>query len=104
MFVPREKLAKALGGGWGDDFSAGFGKALGAAEILGAVVGLILPAALDIARVLVPLAAVGLATIIVGAATVTVRRHEPKNVLVNLTYLALTAFVAFGHFGHEAFG
>jgi len=45
------------------DFSAGFVKALGAVEILGAV-GPILPALLDITPVLVPLAAVGLALII----------------------------------------
>ena len=76
----REKLAKAPGGGWVLDFSAGFVKALGAVEILGAV-GLILPALLDIAPILVPLAAVGLALIMVGAATVTFRRHEFKHML-----------------------
>src|SRR3712207_9418373 len=69
LFTSREKLAKAPGGGWVLDFSAGFVKALGAVEILGAV-GLILPALLGIAPVLVPLAAVGLATIMVGAAIV----------------------------------
>jgi len=45
------------------DFSAGLVKALGAVEILGAV-GPILPAVLDIAPVLLPLASVGLALII----------------------------------------
>jgi hypothetical protein len=102
LFVPREKLAKAPGGGWVNDFSAGFVKTLGAVEILGAI-GLILPAALDIAPVLVPLAAVGLATIMVGAAIVELRRHDPKHVLVNLTYLALIVFVASGRFGSHSF-
>ena len=102
LFIPQEKLAKAPGAGWVNDFSAGFVKALGAVEILGAV-GLILPAALDIAPVLVPLAAAGLATIMVGAAIVTFRRHESKHVLVNLTYLALAAFVAWGRFGPASF-
>jgi hypothetical protein len=102
LLIPREKLAKAPGGGWVLDFSAGFVKALGAVEILGAV-GLILPALLDIAPVLAPLAATGLATIMVGAAIVTYRRHEFKHVLVNLTYLALVAFVAWGRFGPESF-
>jgi hypothetical protein len=78
-------------------------QALGALEILGAV-GLILPAALDIAPVLVPLAATGLATIMVGAAIVMTRRREFKHVLLNLTYLALAAFVAWGRFGPESFG
>jgi len=83
-------------------FSAGFVKALGAVEILGAV-GLILPALLDIAPVLVPLAAVGLATIMVGAAIVTYHRQEFKHALLNSTYLAMAVFVAFGRFGPESF-
>jgi hypothetical protein len=103
LFIPREKLARAPGGGWVNDFSAGFVKILGAVEILGAV-GLILPAALDIAPVLVPLAAVGLAAIMAGASLVTFRRHESMHALLNLTYLALAGFVAWGRFGPESFG
>ena len=53
--------------------------------------------------VLVPLAATGLATIMVGAAVVNYRRQEFKHVLVNLTYLALLALVAFGRFGPWSF-
>jgi uncharacterized membrane protein YphA (DoxX/SURF4 family) len=102
LFIPREKLAKAPGGGWVWDFSAGFVKALGAVEILGAV-GLILPALLDIAPVLVPLAALGLGLIMTGAVIVEFRRHEFKHVLLDLTYLALIAFVAWGRFGPEPF-
>jgi len=103
LLIPQEKLATAPGGGWVLDFSAGFVKALGAVEILGAV-GLILPALLDIAPILVPMAAVGLALIMVGAAIVTFRRQEFKHVLLNLIYLALLVFVAFGRFfGPESF-
>lgn len=102
LIIPRQKLAKAPGGGWVLDFSAGFVKALGAVEILGAV-GLILPALLNTARVLVPLAAVGLGLIMIGAAVVEYRRHEPKHVLVNLIYLALAVFVAIGRFGPVPF-
>ena len=97
LFIPKEKLAKAPGGGWVLDFSAGAVSALGAIEILGAV-GLILPALLDIAPILVPLAAVGLALIMVGAAVVEFRRHEYNHMLLNLIYLALAAFVAWGRF------
>jgi hypothetical protein len=97
LFIPREKLAKAPGGGWVLDFSARFVKALGAVEILGAA-GLILPALLDVAPVLVPLAAVGLCLIMIGAAVVEFRRKEFLHVLVNLAYLALAAFVAIGRF------
>ena len=102
LFVPPENLAKAPGAGWVDDFSAGFVKSLGAVEILGAA-GLILPAALNIAPVLVPLAAVGLATIMFGAAIVTFRRQEAKHALGNLVYLALAAFVAWGRSGPVSF-
>src|SRR5215208_4375979 len=96
LLIPQEKLAKAPGGGWVLAFSAGFVKALGAVEILAAL--------LDIAPILVPMAAVGLALIMVGAAIVTFRRQEFKHVLLNLTYLALLVFVAFGRFfGPESF-
>ena len=97
LFIPQAKLARAPGGGWVLEFSAGFVKALGVVEILGAV-GLILPAVLTIAPILVPLAAVGLALIMVGAATMEFRRHEYKHMLLNLIYLALVAFVAWGRF------
>jgi hypothetical protein len=103
LFVSRERLAEAPGGGWTLDFSAGFVKALGAVEILGAV-GLILPAALDIAPVLVALAAFGLGLIMIGAAIVEFRRQEFKHALLNLTYLALISLVVWGRlFGPASF-
>ncbi len=52
-----EKLAKFPFGGWVEDFSVGFLKTIGVLEILAAV-GLILPAVVDIAPVLVPVTAV----------------------------------------------
>jgi hypothetical protein len=102
LFVPREKLAKAPGGGWVLDFGPGFVKALGAVEVLGAA-GLILPALLDIAPVLVPVAATGLAVVMAGAAIVTSSRREFAHALLDLVYLALILFVAFGRFGPESF-
>ena len=102
LLIPQKKLAKEPGGEWVLDFSAGFVKALGAVEILGAV-GLILPALLDVAPTLVPLAALGLGLVMAGAAIVTLRRREFKHVLLNLTYLALLAFLAWGRFGPESF-
>ena len=98
LFTTREKLVKAPGAGWANDFNAGFIKTLGAVEMLGAV-GLILPGALNIAPILVPLAATGLALIMVGAGVVELRHHEPKHALVNLLYFALAVFVAWGRFG-----
>jgi uncharacterized membrane protein YphA (DoxX/SURF4 family) len=102
LFIPRDKLAKAPGGGWVLSFSPGFVKGLGALEILGAV-GLIVPALLDILPILVPVAATGLATIMVGASIVTYRRQELKHVVVNLAYLGLLAVLAWGRFGPSSF-
>ncbi len=97
LIVPKEKLATVPAGGWVNDFGAGTVRAIGILEILGAV-GLVLPAALGIAPVLVPLAAVGLAVLMGGAVITRLRRHEPKPMVADLVYLALAAFVAWGRF------
>jgi len=97
LLVPRETLANAPGGGWVWDFSPAFVKILGGLEIAG-VLGLVLPAALDIATVLVPLAALGLALVMVCAVVVESRREEFKHVTLNLTYLGLAVFVVVGRF------
>ena len=103
LVVPKEKLATAPGAGWVEDFSAGSVKAIGVLEVLAAV-GLVLPAATGIAPVLVPLAALGLVLIMVGAVITRLRRHEPKAMVADLAYLALAGFVAWGRFfGPESF-
>jgi hypothetical protein len=84
-----------------EDFSAGAVKAIGALEVLAAV-GLILPAALDIAPVLVPLAAVGLVLLMAGAIITHLRRHEPQALVVTLPLLALAALVAWSRFGPQS--
>ena len=68
-----------------------------------AAVGLILPAALDIAPVLVPLAATGAVLLFVGAVIVRLRRGERATIGADLIYLAMAAFVAWGRFGPESF-
>ncbi|GGN98819.1 hypothetical protein GCM10010112_92030 [Actinoplanes lobatus] len=98
---PKEKLA-AAGQAWTEDFSAGVIKLIGALELL-AVVGLILPALLDIAPVLVPLAATGLALTMIGAAVVHARRKEYQAIAVNVVLLILAAVVAWGRFGPYSF-
>jgi hypothetical protein len=102
LIVPKEKWASFPGGGWANDLSAGAFRAIGALEVLAAV-GLLLPAALDVAPVLVPLAAVGLVVIMAGATYTRIRRHEVKFMLGDLIYLALAGFVAWGRFGPESF-
>jgi hypothetical protein len=101
LALPKEKLA-AAGMGFADDFGPGAVKAIGAVEVL-AGVGLILPAALDIAPVLVPLAAVGVVLLMIGAAITHLRRHEVPPIAVNLTLLALAVLVAWGRFGPQSF-
>jgi uncharacterized membrane protein len=99
-FQSKEKLDKALG--WTEDFSATQVKGIGVVELLGAV-GLILPAATDIATVLTPLAATGLGLLMLGAMATHVRRKEPQGVAVNLVLLALAVVVAWGRFGPHSF-
>jgi hypothetical protein len=102
-FVPKEKLAAVHGGGWTEDAGVGFVKTLGVLELLAAA-GLILPAALGIAPVLVPVTAVCWVLLMVGAMSTHGRRGESAFVVLNLVYLALAAFVAWGRFGPEPFG
>ncbi|GIH75970.1 DoxX family protein [Planobispora longispora] len=102
LVTPKEKLAATPLGGWTEDFSAGAVKAIGLLEFLAAA-GLILPAALGVAPVLVPLAAVGLVLLMVGAMITHLRRHETKVIVVNLAYIALAGFVAWGRFGPHPF-
>jgi len=101
LIQPKESLS-ASGLGWVEDFSPGTLKAIGALEVTAAV-GLILPAALDIAPVLVPLAAVGLVLVMAGAVLTHLRRKETQVIGVPLVLLALAAFVAWGRLGPEPF-
>jgi DoxX-like protein len=72
-------------------------KIAGIAEILGAI-GLILPEATGILPVLTPLAATGLALIMVGALVFHIRRNERPNIVVAIVLIALTTFVAVARF------
>ncbi|MET8999062.1 DoxX family protein [Amycolatopsis sp. NPDC004169] len=97
-FVPREKLAAAPGGEWTADAAPGFVKGLGVLELLAAL-GLILPAATGIAPVLVPVTAGCWVLLMVGAMITHVRHGGAGFAVLNLAYLAVAAFVAWGRFG-----
>ena len=101
QFVPKDKLVTS-GQGWAQDFTPTSIRLIGLVEVLGAA-GLFLPAVTHIAPILVPLAAIGLALVMVGAAIVHARRNEPTNVIVNIVLLALAAFVAWGRLGLYTF-
>lgn len=102
--VPREKIAAAGGAAaaWILDFSPGALRVIGTLELLAAG-GLILPAALDIAPVLVPVTATGVALLFAGAAAMRLRRGERATVVLDLVYLALAVFLAWGRFGPGSF-
>jgi uncharacterized membrane protein YphA (DoxX/SURF4 family) len=103
LILPKEKIAATTKAArWVEDFSAGTVKVIGALEVLAAV-GLILPAALDIVPVLVPLTALGLVMLMVGAVITRIRRHEAKLMVADLALLAMAGFVAWGRFGPESF-
>jgi DoxX-like family len=97
-FVPKEKLAAHSGGEWVADVDVRFVKALGVLELLAAV-GLILPAALNIAPVMVPVTAVCWVLLMIGAMITHGRLGQIKFVMVNTVYLALAVFIAWGRFG-----
>jgi hypothetical protein len=96
-FVPRTRLAAQHGGEWTADARTGFVKSLGALEILAAF-GLVLPALTGIVPELVPVTAVCWVLLMVGAMITHIRHGSPRFAWLNLTYLAIAAFVAVGRF------
>ncbi|MFD2768572.1 DoxX family protein [Micromonospora eburnea] len=101
-FIPKEKLAAIKGGEWTGHASAGFIKTIGVLELLAAV-GLILPAVLDIAPIMVPVTAACWILLMVGAAIIHGRLGQSTLVIVNLGCVVLATFIAWGRFGPEPF-
>ena len=93
---PRQKLATNMG--WVEDFSDNTVRTIGVLELL-AGIGLLLPAVTGVATVLVPLAAVGLALLMVGAAATHRRRGELPMIGINAVLLLLAVVVAWARFG-----
>ena len=87
---------------WVEDFPSGAVKAIGVLELMAAV-GLVVPALTGIAPVLTPLAAVGIALLMIGAGVVHFRRGEFAFIGVIAVLFAAAAFVAWGRFGPYAF-
>lgn len=88
LATPPEQLRANPQMGWTTDFGDRDIKAIGAAEVLGAV-GLIVPAATGIVPVLTPVAGASLAVLMGGAAATHVRRGEPVVAPAVLAVLAL---------------
>ncbi len=101
-FIPKEKLESHEGAAWTRAFPRGFVKTLGMLELLAAV-GLILPAVVDIAPVMVPITATCWIALMIGAMITHGRLGQFKLVMVNIVYLVLAVFIAVGRFGPESF-
>lgn len=99
---PKDELAANPNMAWSADLSPAAIKTIGALEVLAAI-GLIAPALLGVAPILVPLAALGIVALMIGAAITHARRKEPQSVGLNVALLVLAAIVAWGRFGPYAF-
>ncbi len=103
VLMSKEKY-RSLGANqhWVDDFSSGHLKAIGTIKLLGAI-GLVVPAALGVVPLLVPLAACGLMLFMAGAATTRFRRNEWGYMFGDVVFLAAFAFLAWGRFDLQPF-
>ena len=90
---PRAKLQESGRMDWVEDFSDGQVKGIGALELLGAL-GLVLPWALGIAKVLTPVAALGLAAVMGGAVVTHLRRKEQSAAVAPAVLCVLAVVVA----------
>jgi hypothetical protein len=96
LAVPREKLAEHMA--WAGHFSDAGVRWIGVLEVLAAI-GLVVPGALGVAPVLVPLAATGSVALQIGAAVTNVRYDEVNRIPINVVLSVLAVFVAWGRFG-----
>jgi uncharacterized membrane protein YphA (DoxX/SURF4 family) len=95
LFTPIPELVQQMA--WVGAVPAGLVRFIAIAELAGAV-GLILPALTRIKPGLTPLAAAGLAVIMLLAAPFHLSRGEGGAIVPNLILAALAAFVAWGRF------
>ena len=96
MVMPKERLAEKMH--WAATWPPGRIKLLGLAEVAGAI-GLVLPAALHIAPVLMPIAAVCLALLMLGAAQTHRRLHESLGPTLVLGLVCVAIAAGRVHFG-----
>ncbi len=89
----REQLLKVAG--WVEDFPDPAVRAIGVFELLGAA-GLVLPLLVSGAGAVVPVAALGLAVLLVGAVVTHLLRGEQDEVAVPVVLLIAAALVAAG--------
>ena len=89
----RERLLRVAG--WVEDFPEWVVTTIGVLELLGAV-GVVLPGVLGVAGVLVPVAALGLVVLLIGAIVTHLLRGEQDEVAAPVLLLIASALVAAG--------
>ena len=99
LMTPYEEMIANPQMAWANDFSAMQIKLISILEILGAL-GLIIPMFVGKLKMLVPISAIGLALIMVGAAITHIGREEP--VMVPIILFVLAALTAW--FRRDLFG
>jgi len=92
---PKEKLAVKMP--WVNDFSLWQVKLIGLSQLLGGI-GVMVPWLTGIAPILTPIAASGLALIMLFAAIYHITKKEYSAIGVNFMFGALAVFVAWGRF------
>lgn len=92
-----ERAKATLPWPWVKELSRSLVIFIGISEFLGGL-GLLLPALTHILPWLTPLAAVGLAIILLLAIIFHARRGEGQGIVVNIVILALALFIAYGRF------
>jgi uncharacterized membrane protein YphA (DoxX/SURF4 family) len=92
---PIDKLVKSLN--WVERFPVKTVRLIGSSELLGAI-GIVVPWALNIFPILTPVAACGLATVMILAMFHHAKHKEINAIVFNLVLLAMTIFVAYGRF------
>jgi DoxX-like protein len=100
LITPKDGLA-AKGMELGE-LPAGAIKAIGALEVLGGI-GLVVPALVHVAPVLVAWAAVGVGVLMACAVVFHLRRKEIQGALPAVALLVMAVVVAWGRFGAWAF-
>ena len=92
---PIDQLSKMLP--WAAQVPEALVRFIGVAEVLGAI-GLILPSLLRIQPKLTPIAAVGLALVMLFAVVFHISRGETPMIGMNFILIAIAAYIAWGRF------
>jgi len=93
LVFPKKKLEKVFD--WIDDFSQNRIRIIATFEVFGAL-GLFLPGVYPISNLIMPVAAAGLAIIMILAALTHYNRGEDSEMVVNISIAVLLSFVIIG--------